>query len=168
MALGRINPPPPASFCLLAILTPRSVLTSTSLLAFVGYLRHTPSTSVPGICTTVTSSSARARLQHEAPATEAGLPSSPAASSSSWSSPSIAVPHRPLAPQRPQEEPQERPVPPRALLHRRRPRVHFTADPLLPPSLPLPLAHLGELLSVQRPRYDSPSRPLAPPLHLLH
>jgi hypothetical protein len=62
-----------------------------SLLVVAGRLHHTPSTSVPQICTTVASSSARARLQLEAPATEAGLPSSPAASSCSRSSPSILV-----------------------------------------------------------------------------
>jgi hypothetical protein len=110
---------PLAPFRLLTILPPHSALTSTSLLAVTIRLHHTPSMSVLGIYTVVAFSSARAHLQLEVPATEAGLSSSPAASSSLWSSPSIAIPRRPPAPQRSQEGLQEHPIPPRLLIHRR-------------------------------------------------
>jgi hypothetical protein len=89
--LGQEQSPPPP-FCLLAILTPHSALTTTSLLAVVGHFRHTPLMSMPGICTAVASPSARARSQLKVPATEARLLSSLAASSSSWSSLSTIVP----------------------------------------------------------------------------
>jgi hypothetical protein len=157
-----------APFHVLAILPPRSALASASLLTVAGHLRHTSSMFVLGICTVVTPSLAMARLQLKAPATEVGLPSSLVASSSSRSSLSTAVPRWPQAPQRPQEGPEECPVPSQPLLHHRRPSVRFTAGPLIPPTLPPPLAHLSELLSLQCPGYDSSSRPLAPPLHLLH